>query len=54
MIFDHCPDGIVITDVRGYVIESNTSFMRMTEYRPDEIQDKILLRLWAGDPGRTL
>jgi diguanylate cyclase (GGDEF)-like protein/PAS domain S-box-containing protein len=54
MIFDHCSDGIVITDVRGYVIESNTSFTRITGYRPDEIRDKNLLRLWAGYPGRTL
>jgi diguanylate cyclase (GGDEF)-like protein/PAS domain S-box-containing protein len=54
MIFDHCPDGMVITDARGYVIESNTSLTRITGYRSDEIQDKNLLRLWAGYSGRTL
>ncbi|MGF6611724.1 diguanylate cyclase (GGDEF)-like protein/PAS domain S-box-containing protein [Paraburkholderia sp. WSM4175] len=54
MIFEHCPDGLVITDARGCVIESNTSLMRMTGYRPDEIQDKNLRRLWAGYFDRTL
>jgi len=54
MIFEHCSDGIVIADARGCVIESNTSFMRMTGYRPDEIQDKNLRRLWAGYFDRTL
>lgn len=54
MFFEYCPDGVVITDARGYVIESNTSFMRMTGYRPDEIHNKNLRRLWAGHCGRTL
>lgn len=54
IIFDHCPDGVVITDARGYVIESNRSLTRITGYRSDEIQDKNLFRLWAEYSGRTL
>ncbi|MBR8034488.1 diguanylate cyclase domain-containing protein [Burkholderia vietnamiensis] len=54
MIFEHCPDGIVITDARGCAIESNTSFTRMTGYRPDEIRGKALLRLWTRHFDRTL
>lgn len=54
MVFEHCPDGIVITDARGCVVESNTSFKRMTGYCPDKSQDKNLRRLWAGYCDRTL
>jgi diguanylate cyclase (GGDEF)-like protein len=54
MFFEHCLDGIVITDARGCVVESNTSFKRMTAYCPDEGQDKNLLRLWTGYCDRTL
>lgn len=54
MIFEHCPDGIVITDARGCVVESNPSFKRMTGYCPDETQDKNLRRLWARYCDRAL
>jgi diguanylate cyclase (GGDEF)-like protein/PAS domain S-box-containing protein len=53
MIFEHCPDGIVITDARGYVIESNASLTRMTGYSLDELLDKNLFCLWAANLGRT-
>jgi len=53
-IFEHCPDGIVITDARGCVVESNTSFKRMTGYCLDETPDKNLRRVWAGYCDRAL
>ncbi|CAB3803501.1 hypothetical protein LMG28138_05358 [Pararobbsia alpina] len=53
MIFEHCPDGIVITDARGCVIESNASFTRMTGYTVDELFDKNLFCLWVANDGRT-
>lgn len=54
MIFEHCSDGIVITDAWGYVVEPNASFTHMTGYRIDELLGKNLFCLWADNHGRAL
>jgi diguanylate cyclase (GGDEF)-like protein/PAS domain S-box-containing protein len=54
MIFEHCPDGIMITDARGYFIEANASFTRLAGFGLDELLDKNVFCLWAANHGRTL
>ncbi|MFM0307769.1 diguanylate cyclase [Paraburkholderia sp. RL17-383-BIF-A] len=54
MLFEHCQDGIAITDAKGFVLESNAAFTRIAGYRPDELLNKSLFCPWIANQGRTL
>jgi diguanylate cyclase (GGDEF)-like protein len=54
MLFEHYPDGIAITDVRGRVIDSNPALTRITGYSLGELIDKNLFCPLAASYGRTL
>jgi diguanylate cyclase (GGDEF)-like protein len=53
MLFEHCQDGIAITDARGFVLESNAAFTRIAGYRSDELLNKSLFCPWIANHGRT-
>ncbi|WP_275890709.1 diguanylate cyclase domain-containing protein [Burkholderia sp. LMG 13014] len=53
MFFEHCVDGIAITDERGYVIESNASLASITGLRADALPGWNMFRFCALDQGRA-
>jgi len=53
MMFENSQEGIVITDPQGCVIDANTSFERITEYKLEEIIGKNMRILASGKQDRS-
>jgi PAS domain S-box-containing protein len=49
-IFEHSGDGILIGNNQGIIVEANTSFCKMTEYKHDELVGKHLKILFYKEP----
>lgn len=52
MVFNSTEEGVVITDVKGEVVDANPAFERITEYSIDELRGRNLRLLQSGRQDR--